>query len=290
VNVALFTQYEHNVSRKVSIVVGGRLDIHSEFGSIVNPKLGVTYELLGLKNYTTHLKANYGKGFRAPPMIGLFSKSPSSYGDPDLKPEKSENFDIGIFQRFSDWGYIEFSYFKMNVENLMINDQLGSTGWGNYIVVSDNQGKVDTLSFYYRKNLGTYSPSGFEVGMKIRPHRQVTLQGGYTYLDPEDFTFQTSRHRFNFCIAAWKKIGMIRFEAELRHNYTGNGYFFDYEKGPFDGFGITDATLAVSLWNHYKISFHTKNLADTKYRLWHHTWQPGRTYVIRFEINTGRNK
>jgi len=283
VNVALFVQYEQNVSRKVNVVVGGRLDSHSEFGTIFNPKLGITYELFRLKNYTTHLKANYGRGFRAPPMVGLFSKSLGGYGNPGMKPEKTENFDIGIFQRFADWGYIELSYFKMNVENLMINDKLGSTGWGNYVAVPNNQGGVDTLSFNYRKNLGEYSPSGFEVGIKIKPHKQITLQGGYTYLDPEDFTFQTSEHRFNFCIAAWKRIGSIRLEAELRHNYTGDGYFFDFQKGPFKTFSITDLTVAVGLWDHYKISFHTKNLADTKYRLWHHTWQPGRTYVIRFE-------
>lgn len=290
VNVALFAQYEQAVSRKINVIVGGRLDNHSEFGSIFNPKLGVTYELFRLKNYTTHLKTNYGKGFRAPPMVGLFSKSLGGYGNPEMKPEKTENLDISIFQRFADWGYIEFSYFKMNVENLMINDKLGSTGWGYYVAIPNQQGGVDTLSFNYRRNLGEYSPSGFEAGMKIKPHGHVTLQGGYTFLDPEDFTFQTSKHQFNFCIAVWKKIGMIRLEAELRHNYTGKGYFFDYHGGPFDGFGITDLSLAFRLWSHYKVSFHAKNLQDTKYRLWHHTWQPGRTYVVRFEINTERNK
>ncbi len=200
-----------------------------------------------------------------------------------MKPEKTKNFDIGIFQRFADWGYVELSYFKMNVANMIINDKLGSTGWGYYVAIPNQQGGVDTLSFNYRKNLGEYSPSGIEVGMKIRPHRQVTIYGGYTYLDPEDFTFQTSEHRFNFSVSAWIRIGTIRLESELVHNYTGDGYFFDYQNGSFNAFGITDMTIAMHLWDDYKISFHTKNVTDTKYRLWYHTWQPGRTYVIRIE-------
>ncbi|NTV45777.1 MAG: TonB-dependent receptor [Chlorobiales bacterium] len=273
-NIALFAQYENKFMERLNVVVGGRLDRHSEFGTVFNPKAGATYELLNFDGITTSLKANYGKGFRAPTIVGLFSKTLGGYGNPDLKPEKTENFDIGVFQRFADWGYLEVSYFRMNVTNLIINDKVGSTGNGYYVVVPKTSGSGnDTLSFNYRRNLGSYSPSGVEIGLKVRPIKQLTLGGSYTYLDPEDFTFQTSRHRYNFSIYGWQDVLGVRIEGELIYNYTGDGYFFDFEKSPYEAFSTVDLMLAANFLENFRVSFIAKNIADTEYKLWNYEWQ-----------------
>ncbi|MFC1562773.1 TonB-dependent receptor domain-containing protein, partial [candidate division KSB1 bacterium] len=275
-NLALFAQYNQILAEKLNIVLGGRFDNHSEFGSIFNPKLGAALEVFNINNFTTSLKVNYGTGFRAPNMRALYSKSLDGFGHLDLIPEKTKNFDIGIFERLGDFGFIELSFFKMDVKNLLINDKLGSTGEGNYVVINN-----DTLSFNNRKNLGDYSPSGLELGFRIRPHRQITLMGAYSYLDPQDFTFQTSKNRYNLGISAYQQIGKNRLEAEIRYNYTGDGYFFDYKSSPYDAFVLTDGRITFDFQNNLRISLHGKNLLDKKYKLWHYAWQPGRTFVLQ---------
>jgi len=281
-NIAVFTQYSHTLIEKLNIVIGGRFDVHSEFGSIFNPKAGLTYELFEKEDYTTTLKVNYGTAFRAPPMWGTFSKSVGGYGDPDLKPEKTKNIDIGIFQRFSSLGSTELTFFHMDVTDLIINDKMGSTGEGYYVFVPTTAG-VDTVQFNQRKNLGSYSPKGVELGMKINPHRQISIKGAYTYLDPGDFTFQTSNNRFNIGLNCFVPAGPGRLEGEMMYNHTGDGYFFDYESRPYDAFGLTDARITYDYMGKYRISLVGKNLTDEKYKLWHYAWQPGRTMMVTIE-------
>lgn len=281
-NIAMFLQYEQNFFNRINLIAGARLDRHSEFGTVLTPKAGATVEVLRFDDYLTTIKANYGTGFRAPSMNDLFSKSLGGYGNPNINPEKVESIDLGIFQRFAGFGYIEISWYRMHVTNLMINDKLGSTGNGYYVLVPKASGGIDTLSFNQRKNLGSYSPSGVEISTKIQPEEHITLFGGYTYLNPEDFTFQTSKYRWNIGMTGWYRILGTRVEAEVMHNYTGEGYFFDYHSSPYAPFTTTDATLSVEL-TPVKLSFIGKNLADTRYRLWNYFWQPGRTFALRIE-------
>jgi len=281
-NLAFFTQYEQKFMERMNVVLGARVDRHSEFGTVFNPKIGSTFDLYRSEGYTTTLKLNYGKGFRSPTIQGLFSKSLGGYGNINLKPEKTEDFDIGLFQRFADWGSLEISYFTMNVTDLIVNDKLGSTGDG-YIVAVPGTSGTDTLTFNFRKNLGSYSPSGVEVGLTLKPHKQLTLKGAYTYLDPEDFTFQTSKHRYNFSVYGWHRLSDVRLEAELAYNYTGDGYFFDYETRPYEAFSTIDLMVAAQFLEQYRLSLVAKNLGDTTYQLWHYEWQPGRTVTLRLE-------
>ena len=144
-NVALFAQYDKSITDRLNFVAGGRFDIHSEFGSVFNPKAGLTYDVWTHDEFATTLKVNYGTAFRAPPMVGLFSQSTGGYGDEDLEPEKTKNTDIGVFQRLGEWGHVELTFFHMDVTNLLINDKLGSTGEGYYVFVPAEAG-IDTIS------------------------------------------------------------------------------------------------------------------------------------------------
>ncbi len=281
-NTALYMQYQQNVGSKLHAVLGARLDMHSEFGSIVNPNVGLAYRLLRINNSTTHLKLNYAKGFRAPTMIDLYSCSLSSYGDPDMQPEKTANVDVGVIQRLEDWGFVSVSAFRMQVENLMVSDKQGSTGWGQYVLMPNTIG-TDTLYFDRRTNRGDYTPQGVEVAFKFQPLRGLSVNGAYTLLDPGDFTFQTSRHRYNVGLYYEKQINLVIIDLAWRYDYTGDGYFFDYEVNPYTAFALQEASIGLGLAGYYRVSLHIKNLSDTEYRLWHHTWQPGRSVIVQFE-------
>ena len=281
-NLALFAQYTHLLGSRTNIVVGGRFDVHSEFGSIFNPKAGVTYRVFDHETFPTTLKVNYGTAFRAPPMWGLFSQSLGGYGDADLKPEKTRNTDIGIFQRLGKFGFGELTFFHMDVEDLLINDSSGATGEGYYVFVPSGAA-VDTVSFKQRMNLGSYSPKGAEFAFSLSPHQQIKITGSYTYLDPGEFTFQTSKNRFSLGVNGYYPVGEHRIEAGLDYNYTGEGYFFDYEARPFDSFALSSARVSFNYLDTARVSLHVKNLFDETYQLWHYAWQPGRTVLMTIE-------
>ena len=91
----------------------------------------------------TFIRTSYGEGFRFPSMAELFTKTSTGnvfvLPNPELEPETSQNFEIGIKQGFKTNrigkllnGYFDISYYRLNVENLMeytFNNWNGSIGF-----------------------------------------------------------------------------------------------------------------------------------------------------------------
>lgn len=106
------------------IVPAVRYDHHSMFGSHTSPKLGVTYKA----DDSFRIKANYGKGFKAPTIPQLYYRfsmamgSPGNVvtllGNPELKPETSSSWDIGLEK---EWDKVNTSltYFHTTADNLI---------------------------------------------------------------------------------------------------------------------------------------------------------------------------
>jgi len=115
-----------------------RHDDYSDFGSSTVPKLSVRWH--PLDNLT--LRASYGKGFRAPPLVILNQQpafSADSVVDPataiaqgqppgstiqidglrvataDLKPEKSKQWSVGVVWDPTDWLSMKLDWYNINI-------------------------------------------------------------------------------------------------------------------------------------------------------------------------------
>lgn len=93
-NAGFYAQDSLNLNEDWKLISGLRWDTGSDYSSPVCPKVSLIY--LATKN--TSIKFGYGKSFRAPTISDLYT----SYdylgyiysGNPDLKPEKGERYDI----------------------------------------------------------------------------------------------------------------------------------------------------------------------------------------------------
>jgi len=113
-----YIQDELSFGDSVIIVLGGRNDNNSSFGSKFSPRASVRYLQAGIG---TILRASYGKGFRAPTLNDLyFQDSFGDHGNPNLRPETSEEFDGGIEQPFGSGNSIKFTAFKRRVKDLIV--------------------------------------------------------------------------------------------------------------------------------------------------------------------------
>lgn len=145
------------------IVPAIRYDHHSAYGSHTSPKIGVTY------NATDHfrIKANYGDGFKAPSVSQLYYDLDMEMGrgnwvhltgNPNLKPEKSKSWDLGVEAEFGK-GYGSLTYFDNDVDNLIASIPKGKDSNGHNLHRYENVNKArikgleNTLGYRFNDTL-----------------------------------------------------------------------------------------------------------------------------------------
>lgn len=135
---------------------GVRYDDHSTFCGVVTYRTGLLYHI---KPLDMRLKANLGSGFRAPSLNELYYPY---YGNPNLKPEKSTGYDIGLEKDLFDKKLaLSATWFSQHYHNLI------QTNYATYN--ADNIGSADT--------------DGVELKMTAQPIDNLKINAAYTWLE-----------------------------------------------------------------------------------------------------------
>ena len=181
--------------------LGVRYDDNNRFGGHVTWRVN---ELYAIKETDTRLKGSYGTGFKAPTLFQLYDTMFGS-GNPDLKPETSENWDIGLEQDFWDKRVtLGVAYFDNKYYNLIQNP-------GPFPFRSVNAGRAES--------------NGVETFVNVSPIEDLSLRGTYTYQETRnletgdpllrrprdkagfdaDYRFLEKAHvHFNVLMVGWK--------------------------------------------------------------------------------------
>lgn len=202
----LTVQDTWNVNENTIIVPIVRYDHSDKFGSNISASMGVTHNLNG--NPHTRLKANIGTGYSEPGMGELYYNwemyggNPTGFGEarmgwywvgnPNLKPEKSINMDIG-FEKEINRTSLKASFFHNDIKDYLsvyFTGKLFDTHpWLNS---SSAQGFWKFMyapdMIYSFKNIGKVEINGadFEVKQRLGKHWETRL--GYTYLNARNKT------------------------------------------------------------------------------------------------------
>ena len=94
------------------LVLAGRSTHDQEFGNHFIWNVDYGYDL----DAATRLTAGAGSAFRAPTAAERFGFD----GNPDLKPETSENLEVGARRRISDDQSLDVSVFRNNLDDLIV--------------------------------------------------------------------------------------------------------------------------------------------------------------------------
>ena len=199
---ALYLQDEWVASPRWLLIPSIRWDYNDVFGSEVTGKLGTTYKI----NKGLRFKANVGTAYRAPTASELYfdwRHTPNArmdvhiIGSPNLKPEKSFNFDIGIeAERGKTSG--KLSYFRNKVEDL-INT--------NPVITPLPGFPPRMLATVTYQNVDSATIQGIELEAKQDLGSGFALRGLYTYLDAQDDKKNT------------RLMGRARHKASLQLSY-----------------------------------------------------------------------
>jgi len=151
---AVFAQAQ-KVWGRARVDLGVRRDDDEFFGSAVSPRVGLVVDL----PRRTQLFTSYGEGFRAPSLGELFFPF---YGNPDLEPEESSSWEIGVRRQGERWS-VAVAAFSTDLDNLIDTDPLTFTA----------------------VNVGRAEVRGTELELGYR-HGIVQARANLTLLDTED--------------------------------------------------------------------------------------------------------
>lgn len=157
--------------------VGIRVEDNEQFGTHTVGQVAVRYQILE----NTSIYTNWGTAFRAPNLNELYV---NYYGNPNLKPEESESFELGIDQKLPFGLSTGLSMYSNKVKNLIdYNDKNG------YIIDNVSKAKFEGVESYinweqdqlFAKLSHSYvKATNEETGKELarRPRQSLTLTAG----------------------------------------------------------------------------------------------------------------
>ena len=280
---AVYLQNEWKIGDKLLLIPAVRIDHHDSFGTHTSPKLGATYKL----SENARVKANWGKGYRAPTLYELYSQMEkvgmapmpvNVIGNPNLQPEESTNFDFG-FEAEKGKVNGKVTYYHNKIKNMIDGgdydpDKLAQNIiWSEYI----NRGEVEI------KGLES------EIGYNFDEHWSV--RGVYNYLDAKDLeTGDRLAYRA-------RQNGLIQLtytdakENPLTVNLY-NRYYFNYHQSNTDGYqqdysySTTGLTVSKQFNKNYRVYAGVDNIFNKSFLYdTYHTYSiDGRTWRVGAEM------
>ncbi|MCP4346611.1 MAG: TonB-dependent receptor [Desulfobacterales bacterium] len=153
---------EFHITRRFTLTTGLRYDHYNDSEDNFSPHLAAVFRLD--RKYSHLLKAQYARSFRPPTFDEMYGKNnPVFRGNPDLKPETSDTFEISYIYRGQENGTVA----RITLFYSDINDA----------IYTENG---------MRKNCGSASLKGVELefGRQIIP--DLNLDANISYADTED--------------------------------------------------------------------------------------------------------
>jgi vitamin B12 transporter len=162
-NWGWYAQEQLTLFDHLHLTAGARYEDNSEFGNEFVPRGSVAYELT---QTGTVFRGAAGKGFKTPTFTENFSRGFAT-GNPDLNPEKSYSWEVGIDQAFWENKLVfGATYFYQKFDDLI-----------TYI------DQLDPLPDF--ENIQAAKSQGVELTAFCKPGYGFTFGGSYTYLDTE---------------------------------------------------------------------------------------------------------
>lgn len=167
---AYFSVIYNGLREKLNIEVGGRLNVHSRYGNNTTFTFNPSYRLL------PHVRifGSVATAFKAPSLYQLYS----DYGNPDLKPEYSTNYEFGIQQQ------------HQQVQSRVV------------FLQRDIRNGLDFNNVIFQYfNFNKQVVKGVEVELSYKPVKSVTIIANYTYLHPSEesqsrISFKDTTYRY----------------------------------------------------------------------------------------------
>nr|WP_244480681.1 TonB-dependent receptor [Mesorhizobium sp. Root157] len=256
---ALFGQYSLELG-DLSFDSGLRYDYNEQFGDATTYNIGASYAIMP----ELTARASYGTGFRAPNFNDLYFQQSFGVGNPDLRPEWSRSYEVGLNWQPTDATSLDMAFYQN-----WIKDQIN---WDT------------TLWPMQPFNLDRVRVTGFEA---VLSHRFNDRWGGKASIDvrkPIDETtgnFVPRQDRF-------KASAEVDFQATEKLHlkaglfYVGTRFADANNTDKMSSYTTVDVSGAYRLDEQSELKLSVENLFEEKYERIKGYKAMGRTITLSF--------
>ncbi|HLZ11856.1 MAG TPA: TonB-dependent receptor [Candidatus Acidoferrum sp.] len=168
-----FLDFRYSPHRRATISFGGRAESNAVFGTRVVPRAGASLALLQGRDFwgETRLRVFYGEGIKEARFDQTSGTDPCFPGNPQLKPESSKTWSVGIDQKLWDnRARVGVEYFANQFYDIVSFEFLAATA----------ACPGGTGSFF---NTDLARARGVNLTSEIAPARWIRFIGKYTHDD-----------------------------------------------------------------------------------------------------------
>ena len=248
-NTGYFTQYQAGFGRHDALL-GVRRDENQAYGTNDTGNLAWGYAILGEQ---LRVVASYGNAFKAPTFNQLYS----SVGNPDINPEESESYELGLRGKAPVTSWAVHAY-QTNVDNLIVFQP------PTFQAININKARIRGLE-------------GEISAMTNRNRATVNL----TFLDPRDVETDKllpRRPKRSLKIEDEYTLGRWRLGA----TWLAQSYRYDDPQNTtrMGGYSVVDLNARFDVGKYWFLKMHAGNIFDKQYETTATYNSPGRNYFF----------
>jgi vitamin B12 transporter len=202
---------------------------------------------------SSRLHTSYGTGVKNPTLFEVFGSTANFTGNPNLTPERSRGWDVGVEQSLlGDRAVIDVTYFNNRITDLI-------QGSGNTAVNLAGTSRID----------------GIEVSASVEMAPDLRLTGQYTWTDGEDAngTELVRRARHLASVNLSYRFLEGRASVDLGFDYNGkqddtqfSNFFASRRNVTLDDFTLVDVAASYAITDKVELFGRVENLLDEDYQ------------------------
>ncbi len=207
---AFYAQEDWKMTDGLNVIMGVRADYQEKYKWHLTPKFSAMYRPINSVN----LRAGYCQGFRSPSLKELYQEYDMGglgwfmlYGNPDLKPETSNQFSASAEWNRNGWNASVSAYHNLFRDKIV------------YKRLSDNNNDMQYI------NADKAKATGVEAFLRWRSDFGLTLMGSYAYVNDYQNvegknTSSVRPHSLTFNAQYATKIWKIHYTAALHGQWA----------------------------------------------------------------------
>ncbi|RKY52002.1 MAG: hypothetical protein DRP89_08355 [Candidatus Neomarinimicrobiota bacterium] len=228
---------------------GFRLEHHELFGYETVPKIG----LVAHAAKTTSLRLSVAKGFRSPSIRELYFWRPKN---PDLKPERLWNYEVGLTQQLGSRFKFESTFFKAKGNNLI---RMAGT-WPDV----------------KWKNSGKFTHTGYELVLDWLPFDYLEFYTSWSKLDLGNETLNAPGKKLSVYVSY--QFRFIQLSGNLSH--IRDLYGADFRQNPMNNYTLLNLTLQLRILKSISLRIKARNVLNSRYQSMYGYPMPGRNFFV----------